>query len=317
SAWLHDFDWRKHEAHINSYPQFTTTVTDDDGKDYRIHFAALFSRNKDAIPLMCLHGWPGSFLEFLPIMSLLKEKYSPDTLPYHIIVPSLPGYAFSSPPPLDRDFHLQDVARLFDQLMISLSFNEGYAVQGGELRDVGSKVARVIAATYDNCKAVHINFCIMPEPADPVGQSDELEKKGLERAEQFKKLESAYALLHATKPATIGYVLAANPLSLLAWIGEKFLAWTDQDLPLDVVLESLFTPGVIGAHENPEWYIKKPMGYSYFPMELAPIPKSWVATTGDLVFHRQHQSGGHFAAIERPEVLLKDVEDFLAQCWHH
>lgn len=103
-------------------------------------------------------------------------------------------------------------------------------------RDIGSKVSRVLAATYDSCKAIHskfertfrdgttadqaVNFCIMPEPAHPDGKPDEIEEKGLERAAQFMRLESAYALLHATKPATIGYVLASSPLALLAWIGE-------------------------------------------------------------------------------------------------
>ncbi|KAK4692271.1 hypothetical protein P7C71_g4898, partial [Lecanoromycetidae sp. Uapishka_2] len=153
----------------------------------------------------------GSFLEFLPILSLLKEKYDPDTLSYHIIAPSLPGYAFSSPPPLDRNFEIQDIARLLNRLMVSLGFEKEYAVQGG---DIGSKVSRVIAATQESCK---VNFCIMPKPDNPVGEPDDYEEKGLERAAQFKKLESAYALFHAMKPATIGYVLAANPLSLLAW----------------------------------------------------------------------------------------------------
>lgn len=292
---------------------------------------ALFSKKEDAIPLLCLHGWPGSFLEFIPILSILRQRYTTESLPYHIIVPSLPGYAFSSRPPLDRDFVLQDIARIYNKLMILLGFGSGYAVEGG---DIGSKVSRVLAATYKNCKAMHINFCIMPQPEQTVDEPDELEKKGLVRAAQFTRLESAYALLHATKPATIGYILAANPLSLLAWIGEKFLDWTDQDPPLDVILESvslywltetfptstypyrqLFTPGVVGAHENPEWYVHKPMGYSYFPIELSPTPRSWAATTGDLVFYRQHHSGGHFAAVERPDILLKDVEDFLAAYW--
>ncbi|KAL8743847.1 MAG: hypothetical protein Q9190_003836 [Brigantiaea leucoxantha] len=331
SAWLDEFDWRKHETNMNSFPQFTTVVGDDDGKNYTVHFAALFSQKEDAIPLLCLHGWPGSFLEFLPIMSILRERYTPETLPYHIVAPSLPGFAFSSPPPLDRNFQMEDVARLMNKLMISLGFARGYTAQGG---DIGSKVSRVLAVSYEACK---VNFCIMPEPANPIGAMDDIEKKGVEKAAQFKRSESAYALFHATKPATIGYVLAANPLSLLAWIGEKFLAWTDQDPPLEVILESVslywltetfptsiytyrqsYTPGSVStAHESPDWYIKapKPFGYSYFPMELAPIPRSWVATTGNLVFHRLHHSGGHFAALERPDVLLKDVEDFLAEFW--
>lgn len=117
-------------------------------------------------------------------------------------------------------------------------------------------------------------------------------------------------------------------------ISEKFLAWTDTAPSTDEILSNvtlywltntfstsiypyrqLFTPGAIGAHENPEWYLNKPLGFSFFPKELAPIPRSWVATTGDLVWYKEHHSGGHFAAMERPETLLADIEAFVAQVW--
>ena len=104
--------------------------------------------------MLLLHGWPGSFLEFLPLLSKLRQKYSPDELPYHIIVPSLPGYA-SSRPPLDKEFGIEDVARLMNDLMISLGYGAGYMVQGG---DVGSKVARVMAAKHDECKGKNISI---------------------------------------------------------------------------------------------------------------------------------------------------------------
>lgn len=124
--------------------------TGEDSLD--IHFAGLFSERADAIPILLLHGWPGNFLEFLPILSILKSQYSPSTLPYHFIIPSLPGYAFSSPPPLNRDFRIEDVSRVMNQLMLDLGFGTGYVVQGG---DVGSKVARVLAAEHASCHAVH------------------------------------------------------------------------------------------------------------------------------------------------------------------
>ncbi|KAJ9616865.1 hypothetical protein H2200_000585 [Cladophialophora chaetospira] len=329
--WQDKFDWKQHEAHINTFPNFKLPIKDDDGNDYDIHFVALFSRKPDAVPLLFLHGWPGSFLEFLPILDILRERYSPETLPYHVICPSMPGYGFSTPPRTNRDFALEDIARMFDRLMGQLGFGAGYIVQGG---DIGSKVGRVITATYDAAKALHINFCIMPEPENPIGDMNEAERKGLERTHDFKTFNSSYALQHATKPSTIGAALSASPLALLAWVGEKFLDWTDDDLPVEQLLEDvslywftnciatslypyrhLFTPGVIGAHENPKNYVNKPLGYSWFPQELAPIPRSWAATTGNLVFYRQHDKGGHFAALEQPDVLLKDVEDFVAQVW--
>ncbi|KAF4997501.1 hypothetical protein FGRMN_3865 [Fusarium graminum] len=327
AAWI-DFDWRAAEKHINTFNHWTSPVKDRKG-DFEIHFTGLFSAKPDAIPVVMLHGWPGSFLEFLQILSILKERYTPETLPYHIVVPSLPGYAFSSPPPLDQDFDIGDVARVINTLMVNLGFGSGYVAQGG---DIGSRILRVLAATYKECKAGHLNFCIMAKPSDVSDDITEAEKKGVERANEFNRLGSAYALSHATKPSTIGLVLSTSPLALLAWIGEKFRDWTDKDPSFEEILTSVslywltdtfptsiypyrqrFTPGNTGAHDDPDWKIAKPLGYSWFPYELAPIPRAWVQTTGNLVFHRAHERGGHFAALEQPEVLLKDFQEFVQQ----
>lgn len=140
------------EERINSFPNFKMPIQDNDGRTYDIHFLALFSQKVDAIPVILLHGWPGSFLEFLDILSLMVKQYTPETLPYHLIVPSLPGYAYSSSPPLDKDFRVEDIARLMNQLMLNLGFGGGYVAQGG---DIGSKVGRVMAAEHEACKAVH------------------------------------------------------------------------------------------------------------------------------------------------------------------
>ena len=123
--------------------------------DFTIHFVALFSERHDAIPILMLHGWPGSFLEFLGVLALLKNRYNPSTLPYHVIIPSLPGWAFSSKPPLHRDFTCNDVAEIMNTFMLNLGF-DAYVAQGG---DIGSFIARILGATYDECKAVH---CMYP-----------------------------------------------------------------------------------------------------------------------------------------------------------
>jgi pimeloyl-ACP methyl ester carboxylesterase len=155
-VWENAFDWRKHERRINSVPNFKAMVDDAESGPITIHFMALFSSRSDAIPLLCMHGWPGSFMEFLPVIELLRKKYTPDTLPYHVIVPSLPGYAMSSGPPLDRDFSLLDVARILNQLMIGLGFGAGYVAQGG---DIGSMLSRILSSKYDECKAFHGERC--------------------------------------------------------------------------------------------------------------------------------------------------------------
>ncbi|KAJ7794168.1 Alpha/Beta hydrolase protein [Mycena olivaceomarginata] len=273
------------------------------------------------------------FLEFLPILSILSTRYTPATLPYHIVVPSFPGYAFSSSPPLDRSLTLPDVARLFNTLMVGLGFDQ-YVVQGG---DIGSSTARILAAEHDNCKAVHMNFCYMTEPqnfdASTLNASDHAI---LARRDVFLRSGASYSFEQATRPSPLSFALASSPLALLAWIGEKFMDWTDEDPPLKTILESVSlywltdtiatsfyayrdtTPveaNHIDLSSNPKWYITKPFGFSAFPKEIVPSPRSWIEMTGNLVFYREHDKGGHFAAIEAPETLLNDLEAFVSQVW--
>lgn len=151
-TWLDKFDWRKHEAHINSFPNFKVTIRDGAGEPLSIHFAALFSKKKDAVPVIFMHGWPGSFLEFLPMLEILRTNHTTDTLPFHAVVPSLPGYGLSSGPPAVRDFSASDAARVLNQLMVDLGFGGGYVAQGG---DVGYFLARTMSAVHDECKALH------------------------------------------------------------------------------------------------------------------------------------------------------------------
>lgn len=157
--WLNRYDWRAQEANINSFPNYTMKIEDVD-----VHFVALFSEKKDAAPIIFMHGWPGSFIEFLPMCSLIREKYSPRGQPYHIIVPSLPGYALSSSGPLGKDWTMADSARIMHQLMLNLGF-ERYIAEGG---DVGSFLARAMALSYDECIGIHRKF---PNPIFPVSDS--------------------------------------------------------------------------------------------------------------------------------------------------
>lgn len=345
------FDWTKTESRLNSFPHFKAMITDDDGTKYDIHFTALFSKKSDAVPLMMLHGWPGSFLEFMPIFQLLKDKYTPETLPYHAIVPSLPGYTFSSGPRRDEDFGAEDAARIFDRLMSAIGLGDAYVVQGG---DIGSTVARYSAMNYHGCKALHLNMLIVPKPPPGTSQGDlsASEIQGLAGGFEFLKFGLGYALEHATRPSTIGLVLASSPMALMAWIGEKFHEWSDvtpsdetimefvtlywitntfersiytyrQDFPdgiatLDGLLSDAAPPSqpkssVSGSERGQIAlpYIDKPMGFSCF--KDFPTPESWAASRGNLVFYRRHEKGGHFAALEQPELFLGDVEEFIGQ----
>ncbi|KAK5988415.1 Putative epoxide hydrolase [Cladobotryum mycophilum] len=326
--WLNTFDWRAIEARLNGFPHFVSPIKDDDGKVYDIHFVALFSKRKDAVPLLALHGWPGSFLEFLPTLTLLTEKYTPDDLPYHVIVPSLPGYAFSTGAPLDKDFGQTDIARLMNALMLSLGLTS-YVVQGG---DVGSRVARILAPAYSSCIGIHQNIIRPNPPTDGAGVIEDYEAEGLQRAQAFGTTGMAYAFEQATRPSTIGLALQSSPLALLPWIAEKFLQWSDEPHPsMEAIVESVslywltdtyarciymyreYLPTDTAHDSNPEQYIRgKAFGYSLFPKELASFPRSWIETTGDLVYYKRHDGGGHFAALERPKEFLEDMEEFIA-----
>ncbi|KAJ5289069.1 hypothetical protein N7478_002099 [Penicillium angulare] len=345
--WLRSYKWRASEDRINTFPQWTIEI-----EDINMHFVGLFSERQDAIPILLIHGWPGNFLEFLSILQLFKDESTPSTLPYHLIVPSLPGYTFSSGPPLDRNFGTQDIARVLNQLMIGLGFERGYVAQGG---DIGSRVARELAVDYESCKAVHckffskyyfknecsrqkVNVVFMRQPAEVTDDHlTEIEKSGIERMANFRMLGSGYATEHGTRPSTIGHVVSTSPMALLAWqvsVGEKLLEWVDDPLTSEHILESItlywltetfprsiytyrqnYPPPPIPGANDPRWYIKKPLGFSHFPKELAPLPRSWVETTGNLVFWNQHHKGGHFAALEQPEALKNDLIDFVQQVW--
>ena len=196
---------------------------------------------------------------------------------------------------------------------------------------------------------------MLPRPGDiPEEALTSAEKKGLQRAAEFPTTGNAYALEHGTRPATIGLVLSSSPLALLAWIGEKFQHWTDKDPSFDAILGSVtlywFTqsfPRCIypyrqymvehrSFHADPKYKLKKPTGFSWFPLEIMPVPKEWAQQTCNLKLWRAHdevslrirlsrflrvdsidrtQQGGHFAAMEKPDVLLQDVEDFVNQVW--
>lgn len=144
--WLNTYDWRAEEKHINSFDNFRMQIDELD-----LHFVAYFSEKKDAIPIVFMHGWPGSFVEFLPMLGNIRKQYSPKNLPYHIIVPSLPGYPLSAGLPTDKNWTMEASAHIIHKLMTNLGF-EKYLAQGG---DVGSFEARILAHEHDACVGIH------------------------------------------------------------------------------------------------------------------------------------------------------------------
>lgn len=301
-----------------------------------MHFAALFSPRRDAVPLLLLHGWPGSFVEFLPILTKVQAQYAdaPGDLPFHVVVPSLTGYGFSDPPPRDRDFSHVDQARVMARAMAALGF-ERYVVQGG---DVGSAVATAMAARYAEAAALHLNMAMLgapPKGLDPAKvEYSERELESMERAKKFWASESDYAKLHGHKPSTVGLAVGSSPIALLAWIGEKMLAWSDpaSQPSLDQIVTNISIYWFTGCYPTSIWFYRnivdrsrasgtieevkgKPVGFSMFPKEISTPPKAWRDAVGNFTWTRQHEKGGHFAALEQPDVLWKDIVDFVNESW--
>jgi len=341
SAWMKEakerwegggFDWRASEAKLNKFPQYLTTLKTEDGLEQEVHFVGIFSKEPNAVPLLLLHGWPGSWIEFQHLIPLLQQSTSPS---FHIIVPSLPGYGASQTPTLERDFSVFDIAYLVDQLMTGLGFgsqNGGYFSQGG---DLGAFISRILGTHYpESCKATHLNLVVLrapPEDAE-LEKLDAGEKAGVEKMNKFRESGTAYAMEHATRPSTIGHVLASSPLALLAWVGEKWLDWSDKDPTIDQILESVAFwwltetfPRSIYPYRDLGWFVSSDAsrpppkielvevktGYSYFPQEIAPVPELWARKMCKLVYFARHERGGHFAAFEEPQALADDIVGFV------
>ncbi|KAF4978385.1 hypothetical protein FDECE_18228, partial [Fusarium decemcellulare] len=277
--WLKKFDWRAQESYINSFPNYRMLVSHPKG-NVTVHFAALFSDNPQAIPIVLLHGWPGSFFEFLPLLELVRKKYTADTQPYHFIVPSLPGYTLSSSLPEDQEWVADDTAQAIDQTIRNLGFDK-YIVQGG---DVGSLIATMMGTNHDSVAGLNGIVNLLPtldatSPEDPL--LNDTEKEAVQSSIKRSSVTAGAAMLQIKKPSTVAAVVSSNPIALLACLATK----------------------------------NKPFGYSWFMYELAPGPKHIVEQKGKLIFYRQHLKGGHFAGLEKPQEFLDDIEEFAKNAW--
>ncbi|KAK3305588.1 Alpha/Beta hydrolase protein [Chaetomium strumarium] len=333
--WVKTFDWRAHETYWNSFPQFTINVTaPSDGQIFNLHFAALFSRNPDAIPILLSHGWPSSWIEFIPILELLTTKYTPETLPYHIIAPSIPDYGLSTRSNLtgtELDFHT--AAEALNGLMKALGF-DAYVAQGG---DVGSGLTATLGAVYDECKAVHFNnFLLTSSERAGVAHLPVTREENTTFAlgAQFLYAGTGYLLEQGTKPGTISLVLMTNPVAMLGWIGSMYAEASKYSV--DTILQQVTWYWLTQSYGRSLWSYRsawaailrddsrklpsplaittKPLGYSWYPGEVLGVAKSWMEHwfPDNLCFYRAHESGGHFAAFDDPVGFLQDIEDFVA-----
>lgn len=329
--WQNDFDWRAQEARLNALDQFTTAI---DGLP--LHFIHQRSANPDAIPLLLVHGWPGSISEFTDIIGPLTDPvaYGGDAADaFHVIAPSLPGFGFSGIPQ-ERGYSPEKIAHVLAALMARLGY-EQYALAGG---DWGAIINRYHAWNYpDRVIGLHSNMILASAPADEtIRNTVTPEEQALRSARlSYMENERAYQQIQGTKPQSLGYGLNDSPAGVAAWIVEKFHGWTDMPqgaegdldahLGKDELLTNIsiywFTQTITSSTriyfessknpvENPIGYIAVPTGAAIFPAEIFITPRAWVEASYNLRHWTVMPEGGHFAALEKPELYLDDLREF-------
>lgn len=317
--WADGYDWRAHEAALNAVPNFVTEI---DGQ--RLHFLHARSEDPDALPLVVSHGWPGSVAEFLKIIGPLTEP-GPDA--FHVVCPSLPGYGWSAPV-REEGWGPTRMAAALGELMDRL----GYARYGAQGGDWGSIVSTELARRHpERMAGLHLNLIIAgPEPgADPADFTD-AERASLARMQELGRTEAGYLRQQATKPYTLGHGLVDSPAGLASWIVEKFRGWSDcggdveRSFTRDELLTNITVYWVTAtAHSAARIYyenaraavgnarVEVPTGYAYFPGERLSTPSRRWAERGYAIAHwTDMPSGGHFAAMEEPELLVEDIRAF-------
>ncbi len=323
--WLDGYDWRATEARLNALEHHRTEI---DGA--RVHFIQAESSVDGALPLILTHGWPGSIVEFLDVIEPLRDpaRFGADPADaFHVVVPSLPGYAFSGPTP-ERGWHQARVGRAWATLMARLGYDR-YVAQGG---DWGAFVTTECAlADPDHVAGIHLNM-IAPNPGgDDQGTFTPDETEALASFSSMMDGEGGYFRIQSSKPHTLGFALEDSPAGLCAWIVEKFRAWSDCDGDVeasytkDQLLDNVMLYWLTGtATSSVRFYyefaralaggaltlgarVDAPTGYARYPKEILRTSRRWAERQYHLVHFVDMPRGGHFAAMEQPELFVDDL----------
>ncbi len=318
--WADGYDWRRCERALNAVPQIRVPI---DGVD--VHALHLRSLHDDAIPLVLTHGWPGSVLEFLDVLAPLTDPtafggQAADA--FHVVVPSLPGYGFSGTP-TGTGWNCDRIAAAWVRLMAELGYQR-FGAQGG---DWGAVVTTALGRNHaDHLLGIHVNMPLGSRPDEEIELSPR-DRRALDVAAGFRRTGSGYSAEQSTRPQTIGYALVDSPVALCAWIVEKLIEWTDGgDAPAlsrdamldDVTVYWLTATGAssarlywetrAGSSRGP---VDVPAGASVYPAEIVQTPRPYAEQIyRDLRYWNELESGGHFAAWERPDVFVDEVRAF-------
>jgi len=338
SRWQDGYDWRKQESKLNTLPMFTRAIAVDGFGELNVHYVHQWSAVEGAIPLLFVHGWPGSFLEVTKILPLLTMANSADHPSFHVVAPSLPGFAWSEGVS-EKTFRAEHYAELFNKLMVSLGYTE-YVTQGG---DWGHVLTLATASKYGpkHVKACHSNMPLCDPPKfreNPITllkcfftSFSARERKAAAATQNLVKSGRGYSTEESTKPQTLGFSLTDSPVSLLVWIYEKLITWTDAYPWTDdevltwvsiywfsragpaasvrIYYESAHAPGKRAKFPK----TPVPVGLSFFPKKLAHFPRVLIRSQARVVCESEHDVGGHFAAYEQPEALVDDIRNMFGQ----
>lgn len=324
--WVDGYDWRKWEAALNAFPQFTAPV-----EDIELHFTYEKGSGPAPQPLILSHGWPGSVFEFLHIIDKLAHpgKHGGDVADaFTVVVPSLPGYGWSGKPM--RPIGPRTTARLFDTLMTEVLKLPGYIAQGG---DWGSAISALMSYEGKGCRAAHLNMMGWVSPG--VGPETDEEKAFAAQAAQLFEMEGAYFREQTTKPQTLSYGMMDSPVGVAAWIVEKFHGWSDKrkgfenTYTRDQLLTNVMIYLVTRTFNTATWMYRgrleeqfamplpkgarltKPTGIAAFPVDLIPFPpRGQVERSINVTHWTSFTEGGHFAALERPDDLIGSIRAF-------
>jgi len=324
--WRGEYDWRAQEVALNGLFHCRTVI---DGQP--LHFVHERSPHDDALPLLLVHGWPGSIVEFLDVIPRLThpEEYGGSAADaFHVVAPSLPGYGFS-PPPTEPGWDIVRTARAFVVLMERLWYGR-YGAQGG---DWGAQITtRMATMDPDHMVGLHLNLPLATPPKEPGPLTDE-ERADLATMARFQATEAAYASLQMTKPQTLGAALDDSPAGLCSWIVEKLRTWSDCDGDPETVFtrDQMLTNVMLywvtgtftssarmywetahsGALQQPLGYVEVPTGVARYPKEeILRFPRSWVEQTYNVTHWAVQPRGGHFAAMEQPDLFVDDLRTF-------
>jgi microsomal epoxide hydrolase len=325
--WLGTYDWRAQESRLNAWRQFTVPLGGID-----LHFIHEPGVGPAPFPLVLSHGWPGSIVEFERLIPMLTDpaRFGGDPADaFTVVAPSLPGYALSFRPGQPR-LGVVEIADLFASLMTDVLGYRRFAAQGG---DWGAFITSCLGAAYpERLAGIHVNLlAVRRDQTAPATASDE-EKGYLDQLAHWLREETGYMQIQGTKPQTLAYGLTDSPVGLCAWIVEKFRTWSDcggdveRRFSRDVLLTNVMLYWVTGAIGSSFWPyyarahsawpiserrpVKVPTAYASFPREILHPPRAWAERVYDIRRWTVMPAGGHFAALEEPELLAADIRAF-------